>query len=285
MAVCECPIAGGQQLQSWGLDELVAKVWLLLQSAVNSDGINNDMIKPPIRLYPSGEYSVDGSFNDSIMKPYVASLFDGNFESPAGYPNGSNINSQDDRQHAGGKRYPEEMHDAFKREYGLTITEAEDGMEELIEMGWEQDKLVVETTIGEIKSRLTTRSGFSENRNKAFISLHLAFFIVPNGINRHLVLGQGTFGHGATIVDFLYMSDHYLVTGCVTRTLFYFGIGLLGVALQHLLDGIEDGLFPQSFFNTKAMQSFAGTVNNDKGHAFALWVSHRLGMSGMANTC
>ena len=275
MAVCECPIAGGQQLQSWGLDELVAKVWLLLQSAVNSDGINNDMIKPPIRLYPSGEYSVDGSFNDSIMKPYVASLFDGNFESPAGYPNGSNINSQDDRQHAGGKRYPEEMHDAFKREYGLTITEAEDGMEELIEMGWEQDKLVVETTIGDIKSRLTTRSGFSENRNKAFITsfglFHRAEWdkppsgfgsrdIRPWRYNRRLSLYvRPLLGYG--------MRDQDTVL---------FGIGLLGVALQHLLDGIEDGLFPQSFFNTKAMQSFAGTVNNDKGHAFALWVSHRL---------
>ena len=275
MAVCESPNAGGQRLQRWGLDELVAKVWLLLQSAVNSDGIKNDMIKPPIRLYPSGEYSVDGSFNDSIMKPYVASLFDGNFESPAGYPNGSNINSQYDRQHAGGKIYPEEMHDAFKREYGLTITEAEDGMGELIVMGWEQDKLVVETTIGDIKSRLTTRCGFSETMNKAFITsfglFHRAEWdnppscfevrdIWPWRYNRRLSLYvRPLLGHGMRDQDTVLL-----------------GVGLLGVALQHLLDGIQDGRFPQSFFNTKAMQSFAGTVNNDKGHAFALWVSHRL---------
>ena len=48
-----------------------------------------------------------------------------------------------------------------------------------------------------------------------------------------------------------------------------FGAGSLKLGVEYLLDRIEQGHLPQEFFTTREMKQYIGSVNHEKGHAFA----------------
>jgi len=70
MAICECPEIGGRSLSRWELDELLAKAALLVDVATDSDAVNSDLIESRIELHPNGEYSIDRSFHNTVIKPF-----------------------------------------------------------------------------------------------------------------------------------------------------------------------------------------------------------------------
>jgi hypothetical protein len=83
MATCECPTSGGRQLSRWDLDELLAKTALLLQAATDSDAVNAGLLEPAIQLYANGEYTIDREFYETVIRPFFANYFQGEFEGAA----------------------------------------------------------------------------------------------------------------------------------------------------------------------------------------------------------
>ena len=83
MAICECPSSGGQQVSRWALDELLAEATLLMEVATHSDAINSDLTEPRLELQANGEYAIDRSFQDTIIKPFVTAYRREEFESAA----------------------------------------------------------------------------------------------------------------------------------------------------------------------------------------------------------
>ena len=84
MAICECPSSGGQQLSRWALDELLAEAALLIEVATHSAAINSDLTEPRLELHANGEYTIDRSFQDTVIKPFVTAYRREEFESAAG---------------------------------------------------------------------------------------------------------------------------------------------------------------------------------------------------------
>ena len=83
MAICECPSSGGQQLSRWALDGLLAEAALLIEVATHSDAIKNDLTEPRLDLQANGEYAIDRSFHDTVIKPFVTAYRREEFESAA----------------------------------------------------------------------------------------------------------------------------------------------------------------------------------------------------------
>ena len=72
---CECPESGGRQLSRWELDELLAEAALLIEVATDSDAVNNDLTKPKIKLHGNGDYTMDRSFHETMMRPFLTAYF------------------------------------------------------------------------------------------------------------------------------------------------------------------------------------------------------------------
>lgn len=84
MAICECPASGGRELSRWELDELLAKAALLVETATDSDAINGDLVEPVIRLHANGEYTIDRSFHETVISPFLTNYLREEFEGAAG---------------------------------------------------------------------------------------------------------------------------------------------------------------------------------------------------------
>ena len=83
MAICECPVSGGRQISRSELDELLAEAALLVEVATDSDAVNNDLTRPRIKLHENGDYSMDRSFHDTTMQPFLTAYFREDFEGAA----------------------------------------------------------------------------------------------------------------------------------------------------------------------------------------------------------
>ena len=71
-----------------------------------------------------------------------------------------------------------------------------------------------------------------------------------------------------------------LVFGDENKSKVFFGVGALRFSVGHLVGKIEQGHLSQDFFTSVAMRHYIGTVNHEKGHAFARLVSARLREKG-----
>ena len=169
MAICECPEEGGRPLSQFELDELLAKVALLIEVATDSDAIENDLITPRIDLLPNGEYTIDRNFHNTVIEPFRTAHFIEEFEK-----NVQNYSELYKKESSGEQKQANEIFSsdfirAFRIEFGLTLDEMISGFGELIDIAVENDNIVVETTLGKIKGRLIENCGLSIDASEAFV--------------------------------------------------------------------------------------------------------------------
>ena len=169
MAVCACPESDGRQLSRWEMDELLAKAALLIDVAMDSDALKNDLVKPPIDLYPNGEYAIDYSFQETVIKPFATACRREGFEAAAAAYGELYRNEPFSKRKAVDEMFSLEFVRAFRAEFGLTLPEALTGFGELMALAVENDSVIVETTLGEVKSRLTSQRSLSVDASEAFV--------------------------------------------------------------------------------------------------------------------
>lgn len=71
-----------------------------------------------------------------------------------------------------------------------------------------------------------------------------------------------------------------LVFGKQDNARVIYGIGSLKLAFEYLIQRSESGQLPQSFFTSEKMKHYLGSVNNERGHAFAQSVGNKLSEEG-----
>jgi len=169
MAICECPEVGGRQVSRWGLDELLAKAALLVEVATDSDAVNSDLIEPRINLHPNGEYTIDRGFHNTVIKPFLTAYFREGFETAAGDYSKLYRSERPGERTRADEVFSADFIHAFRTEFGLTPDEAVDGLAELMDLAVECDSVIVETTLGDLKTRLTTARGLSPDASEAFV--------------------------------------------------------------------------------------------------------------------
>lgn len=279
MAVCECPKDGGRPLCLWDLDELLAKAALLVEVATDSDAIRNDLTAPRIEVHPNGEYTANRDYRDTLIKPFVSGFFEEEFENAAEeYPGLYQKEPPADR-----KRFDEVLSSsfvqAFRHEFGLSPDEVADGLAELMDWAVERDRVIVETTLGELRARLSEGRLRSATNAEAFIRAFSIFHrpawdIAPPGY-RQRDLYPWRFRRRLSFV-----AKPILVFGDNDKDRVFYGAGTLVFGVQYVLERSEGGHLPQDFYTDLEMQKYIGKVNNERGTAFAQSVADRYRQEG-----
>jgi hypothetical protein len=279
MAICECPTVGGYQLSRWKLDKLLAKAALLVEVATDSDAVNSDLIEPRIGLHPNGEYTIDRGFHSTVIKSFLTAYFREGFEGAAGEYTKLYRNERPAERTRADEIFSADFVRAFQIEFGLTPDEAVDGLEELMDFAVECENVVVETTLGDLKTRLTTVRRLLSDANEAFIRtlciFHRPAWDQPPPGFSHKDINPWLFRRRLSAT-----TKPILVFGEQDDDKVFFGAGALKLGFRYLLGRSERGHLPQEFFISTAMKQYIGAVNSERGHEFAWTVADRLQENG-----
>lgn len=268
MAICECPISGGRTLSRWELDELLAKIALLIEAATDSDAIHSDLVEPAIQLHANGEYSIDRSFHEAVVRPFVSNYFREEFEGAAGDYGKLYRRERPAKRTRVDEIYSPAFIHAFKAEFGLTPDEAADGLAELVQLAVEGDSILVETTLGALRGRLARARGLSPDVCDAFVRtfglFHRPAWDQPPAGFKRRDLSPWRYRRrlSAAVRPLLLYGDQD------SDTVLY-GVGGVILGFGYLLERTERGQLPEEFFTTAEMRTYIGSVNHERGHAFA----------------
>ena len=279
MAICECPKVGGRKLSRWGLDELLAKAALLVEVATDSDAVNSDLIESRIDIHPNGEYTIDRSFHNTVIKPFFTAYFREEFEGAAGEYGKLYRSERPTKRMRADEVFSADFIRAFRTECGLTPDEAVDGFTELMDLAVECDSVVVETTLSDIKTRLTTVRGLSPGASEAFVRtfsiFHRPAWDKPLPGFRNRDLHPWRFRRRLSAA-----ARPLLVFGEQDDDKVFFGAGALRLGFGYLIERSEQGHLPQEFFTSAEMKQYIGAVNSERGHAFARSVADQMRDNG-----
>lgn len=279
MAICECPVSGGKELSRWDMDEILAKAALLVEVATDSDAIQFDLVKPVIRLHANGEYTIDRSFHETIVRPFLTNYQREQFAGAAGdYRKFYEREPPTIRKRAD-EIYSADFNNSFKAEFGLTPDEAVDGFAELMDLAVNRGSVVVETTLGELRERLIQGRGLSIGACESYIATFGLFHrpawdIPPDGFKfKDIEPWRFRRRLSATVRPLL-------IFGAQNSDAVFFGAGGLQLGFAYLLERAEAGQLPGRFFVTETMRKYIGKVNNERGHAFAESIAEKLRHKG-----
>ncbi len=275
MAICECPEVGGRRLSRWGLDELLAKAALIVEVATDSDAVNSDLIEPKIELHPNGEYTVDRGFHNTVVKPFLTAYFHERFEKAVGGYSKLYQNEYSSQRTRADEVFSADFIRAFRTEYGLTPDEAIDGFAGLMDLAVECDSVVVETTLGDLQTRLTKGYNLSADASKAFICTFSIFHRLewdkPPTRFRKKDLYPWRFRRRLSAT-----AKPIFVFGEQNDSKVFFGAGALRLGFIYVLERSERGRLPQEFFTSEEMKQYIGSVNSERGLVFARLVADQL---------
>ncbi len=279
MAICECPVSGSRELSRWDMDDMLAKAALLVEVATDSDAVKLDLAEPVIQLHANGEYTIDRSYRETIVHPFLTNYLREEFEGAAG--NYSKLYQRERRTERmrADEIYSADFNYAFKIEFGLTPDEAVDGFAELMDLAVEQNSVIVQTTLGELRKRLIQVRGLSseacESYLKTFGLFHRpAWEQPPVGFNnKDLEPWRFRRRLSATVRPLFIFGEE-------DSDAVLFGAGGLQLGFAYLLERAEAGQLPGRFFVTGAMKQYIGAVNDERGHAFANTIAEMLRQQG-----
>lgn len=280
MAICECPTSGGRQLSRWGLDEILAKAALLIEVATDSDAINSELVEPTVQLHANGEYTIDRSFYETVIRPFVSNYLREEFQGDASAYSKLYRRRKPAERTRADEIYSADFVNAFTMEFGLTPDEAVDGLAELMELAVECDSVVVQTTLGKLRERLLNRRSLSADACHAFVKTFGLFHRPawdhpPAGFTKKDLYPWRFRRRLSAIVRPL------LVFGEQDCAEVFYGAGALQLGFSYLLERTEQGQLPgKEFFTTTEMRRYIGTVNKERGHAFTKSVADTLRKEG-----
>ena len=279
MAICECPAVGGRELSRWDLDNLLAKARLLLEVATDSDAIYHEVTEPRIELYRNGEYTIDRQFHETVLKPFIMARSRDEYEEASREYNTLYQRDMQTRQTKNEDQFSKDFVDAFRSEYNLTPGELIQGVSELADWAVELGRVIVETTLDELKTRLTDVRHLSREASNAFV-LSFALFSRPSwdkpppGFTKKDIF-PWRYSRRLSVV-----ARPMIVYGEQYADEVMFGVGTLFSGIVHLLNGASEGRITQDFFVTPQMRQYLGAVNHERGHAFTRLIEHRMRRQG-----
>jgi hypothetical protein len=268
MAVCTCPLANGRQISKNDFDELLANIEALIQAGHESEAMLNNFVNPAeIIIHPSGRYSMDLSYNSTIIIPYSLGHFEKSFkDAAANYT--SNFEEHEPDPYYLEKIVPAEYQSAFKSEFGVSA-------QKMFELALALEDLAIQKgapifIISELELQIffKTKLGFSHNEVNA---ISAQFILAPRekwdqfppagfeardwypwAFRRRLSLLR------RPIIKLEIGENPKLILSP----------GLFFTALGYVLDGALEGNFSPKYFASDAMRSWLNTASNENGKAF-----------------
>jgi hypothetical protein len=279
MAICESPSKSGKEISKWELDELLAKIVLFIEVAMDSDAINLELMEPEIEIHMNGEYTVERNFYQTVIFPFLSNYMQEEFDGAASaYSKLYNLKKPSEPKNAD-SMYSKSFIKAFTEEFKLTPDEAIDGFAELMEVAVESQNVVVEKPLGYLRQRLIRNRNLTKETCEAFFKTFGLFhrkewLTPPNGSTKHDIYPWRFRRKLSAVVKPLFIFGGDDVNKVI------YGAGGFKDGLAYLFDRIEQGQLPGRFFNTEIMKSYIGAINNEKGHLFANTIGNKLVSDG-----
>lgn len=133
----------------------------------------------------------------------------------------------------------------------------------------------METTLGDLKKRLTTIRGLSPAASQAFIRtfsiFHRPAWDKPPPGFRNRDLNPWRFRRRLSAA-----ARPIFVFGEQNDDKILFGACALKLGFGYMMEMAERGHLPQEFFSSPEMKQYIGAVNSERGHAFARSVADQL---------
>ena len=275
MAICECPSEGGRQLSSWDTDELLATMSYMVDIGACSDAIYNCLAEPRIQLFANGEFDMDVAFQEQVLKPFLMAFNRSQFGEAAADYESLYDNLQPDTDETPDSELSNELVSAFQAEFGLTPRQAGRGVGELIELALFEQNLVIETTVGQIKYRLLENCQYSKEECEHFLRsfglIHRPKWEVPpKGFSKRDIY-PWRYGRRLSIVV-----KPLLLFGERDDDKVFYSASLLKDGFAYLVGKIRDGHLSDSFFDSKQMTHYIGSINDKLGRDFEKEVAAKL---------
>lgn len=279
MAVCECQASDGRKLSQWDLDDLLAKMFLLIEVATDSDAINYDLVEPKIQLHLNGEYTIDRSFHGTVIRPFISNYFREQFDDAADDYSKLYQRERPAERKRAADMYSVDFNNAFKTEFGLTPDNAIDGFAELMDLAVEQNNVIVQTSIGELQNRLIRVRGMSSESCQSFLKT-FGIFHRPKWKQPPLDFNERDLYPWRFVRRLSATARPLLIFGGKDSDVVFYGAGTLPFTFDYILGRSKEGLLPGRFFKTDEMKKYIGAVNDKKGHAFAKSIAEKLRQQG-----
>jgi hypothetical protein len=267
MAVCECALSGQSLVTRAEHELLIARAYLLIEAAYDSDAIRGELAPAKLTVFPNGEYEIDRSYQSSIMRPFVANQYSDEYrEAAADY---ASYYQEAERSGRGlaSDFYGADFVVAFEKEYGLSPDELIDCFAELVDMATDAGHVVVKMKLGPLKERLAEKRRISIEKCIAFVS---GFALVrrpkwdkpPRGF-----LAKDTwpwlFKRRLSII-----SRPVVCTGITDDDIAYFGVSQVLQSWNYLMSRSSKAWMPQDYFVSQSMKAFAGKTAHALGGVF-----------------
>ena len=279
MAICECPETGGSEISRWKLDEMLAKTVLLLEVTTDSDAVYNDLVKPEIEIHLNGEYTISRDFQKTVIEPFLAAYQRQGFETAVTEYSRLYQIKPPEQQIGVDEIFSKTFIHAFRTEFGLTLDNVKDGITELIELAVECGSVIVETTVGDIKTRLASNRGFSTELTETFIRTfgiyHRPTWNTPPKGFKMKDIHPWRYSRRLSV-----LVKPLLIFGKQDNDEVFYGVGMLQQGFEYLLTRAEKGHLPQDFFTSPDMKQYIGEANNKMGHAFERSIAEKLRVKG-----
>ena len=285
MAICECPPIGALHVAHSEYEMLLALVSVLIEVAYDSDAVNGDLTKPEVVVFPNGEYSLDRSYQQTIMHPFVSNQFAGDYHDAAKeYVEKVQRTAPAPSQNPTEKSpYSTEFTEAFKAEYELSPIDLLECCSELMDLAVVQESPVVVTTIGEIRQRLIENRSLTGAICDAFIKnfcLHsrAKWDITPDPF-KFRDIAPWMYRRRLSIV-----TRPVLIDGTALDNVATYGLGQLVNSWNYAVTRAEMGRLPHEFFDSRKMRAYIGFAANRNGAAFEEEVAAELRLAGWQAT-
>jgi hypothetical protein len=273
MAVCTCP-AEGNVMSRADFDLLLGLVRLLLYAATSSDAINYGLTPAKLALFPNGEFVADDGYYKTIIQPYTAEQFIGQF-SAAAEEYTEYFTDPAKKAAEAVKPFEEAFVTAFSAEYGLTPDELVDAFRAIEAEGMSDERLVISRTNEQLRRSLAAKGGLSAEKTELLLR---NFALWPRGSWERTPPGFSA----KDWYPWRYRRRLSLLARPLVRTgeaatdNVIFAPGLVRDCVEMLLIRLLSGRLPAEGFHSTAMRSWIGEITRRRGDEFEQQVGAEL---------
>lgn len=272
VAICECPLTGGQIPSEWDLSKLMAKMIMIHQFGGWSDAIRWDVMEPRLRITPLGDVHAKLGFVHQIIAPFarttndqrVANAVEGyakNLASPAPRSSVQNVLELD-------------FLAAWENETGATLDEFRLFLDFLEDVGVKKGHAVFKVPRSSLINVKVNDAVLPEEKASAlldFLTLRSrqSWHNVPEGFDDR-DRQPWRFRRRLSVLrrPLIQIDDTEDPTILVAP-------GLVREAVMYMLDNYHQGDFPVRQLK-RPMKSWAGKARNQVGHEFGQEVAAKL---------
>jgi len=277
MALCECPLEGGEIAGSIEISKIMTYSSLLYFLGSWSDAIKSEVMPAEIKISHFGEVMINPSFEHNIVEKYGEDIQRKIQRSNVNnysrlYEETSYVKDVDDLLDS-------QFIDAWKEEFGFSINDCRAYIDFLEDIAIKQNTAVIEKKFSDLTKPINTAIEISDKSVKAILKAltlwpRKAWPITPPGFSssdwepwnfrRRLSLTS------RPLIQFDDKTDPSI----------FISPSLVRESFAYILRNSYEAEFDDKRFNSTTMRSWIGTKRNQKGHEFNKEVAGRLNEFG-----